>query len=198
MSYERLLKIHKPLFTQYDVAHALGIKLASAAVWCSRYVNKGLLTRVKRGFYIKTETLAQMGQTDLFQIANILQVPSYISLMTALSYYGITTQLQRDFFESISLKRSRTFEAGDITFRYMRISPDLYKGFDKREGSFIALPEKAILDCFYFASMGRYTLDFSSLDLSKVDKQVLSRLSTMYPVKAIRFFERHYAKLRES
>jgi len=198
MSYERILKIHKPLFTHYDVAHALGIKLASAAVWCSRYVAKGLLTRVKRGFYVKTETLAQMGQTDLFQIANILQVPSYISLMTALSYYGITTQLQRDFFESISLKRSKAFKAGNITFRYMTIDPDLYKGFEKREGSFIALPEKAILDCFYFASMGRYALDVSSLDLTKVDEQVLTRLSEMYPLSAIRFFERHYAKFRES
>ena len=102
MSYERLLELNKTCITHHDVAQTLGIKLGSAEVWCSRYVRKGLLTRLKRGLYVKTENLAHMSQTGLFEIANILQVPSYISLMTALSYYGITTQVQRNFLESIS------------------------------------------------------------------------------------------------
>ena len=45
-----------------------------------------------------------------FIIANIYQVPSYISLMTALDYYEITTQMQRDFIESVILKRTVTKE----------------------------------------------------------------------------------------
>lgn len=110
MIYQELLKIQKPFFSLEDVAYALGLQPASAAVLCSRYVKKGLLTRLKRGVYVRTEQLAHLGQMDLFRIANFLQVPSYISLMTALSYYGITTQVQRGFFESISMKRTKTFE----------------------------------------------------------------------------------------
>jgi predicted transcriptional regulator of viral defense system len=198
MSYERLLRIDKPFFSQEDVAHALGIGLSSARVLCSRYVKKGLLTRLKRGLYARTETLAHMGQQDLFQIANFLQVPSYVSLMTALSYYGITTQVQRNFFESISIKRTKTFEAGGFTFRYTKISPRRYGGFEKKRGAFVALPEKAILDCFYLASLGRYALDISSLDLTRINEQRLLELTSLYPLRAIRYFERYYENIRES
>ena len=195
MSYERLLEIDKPFFTQYDVAHALGTKLASAEVLCSRYVKKGLLTRLKRGLYARTETLGHLDQIDLFRIANILQVPSYISLRTALSYYGITTRVQKGFFESISVKRTKTFDVGGLSFHYIKIRPDLYREFIKRGDVFIALPEKAVLDCLYLASLGRYDLDGSSLDLTMVDEGMLADFSVLYPTKARKYFERVYAKI---
>ena len=189
MSYQRLLTINKPFFTQYDVADAIGAKLASAEVLCSRYVKKGLLMRLKRGFYARTETLGHLKQIDLFRIANILQVPSYISLRTALSYYGITTQAQKGFFESISVKRTKTFEVGGLSFHYIKIRPHLYREFVKRDGVFIALPEKAVLDTFYLASLGRYSLDGSSLDLTMVDKGTLAEFSTLYPPKVRKQFK---------
>jgi len=198
MSYERLLKIDKPFFTQYDVAHAIGTKLASAEVLCSRYVKKGLLMRLKRGFYARTETLSHLNQIDLFRIANILQVPSYISLMTALSYYGITTQMQKGFFESISVKRTKTFQIGGLSFHYIKIRPDLYREFIKRNGVFIALPEKAVMDTFYLASLGRYSLDGSSLDLTMVDEGMLAEFSNLYPPKVRKYFEEMYGKINRA
>jgi hypothetical protein len=125
----------------------------------------------------------------------MLQVPSYISLMTALSYYGITTQAQRGFFESISVKRTKTFEVGETPFHYTKIRPDLYRDFVKRDGVFIALPEKAVLDSLYLASIGHYDLDGSFLDLTKVDKEILADFSVMYPPKARNYFEGVYAKI---
>jgi predicted transcriptional regulator of viral defense system len=199
MTYERILKkIRKPFFTLDDVAFALDLKPESAAVFCNRYVKKELLTRLKRGLYTRTETLGNLGQIELFQIANLLQVPSYISLTTALSYYGMTTQVQRNFFESICIKRTKTFDPGRLTFRYIKINPRLYRGFKRDKGVFIALPEKAILDSFYLASLGRYTLDVSSLDLTKLDEQVLAELSSIYPSEAIKHFERRYEKIRRA
>ena len=199
MSYERLLRnMEKPFFTQEDVAIALDLKTGSAAVFCSRYVKKGLLTRLKRGLYARTETLGNLGQIELFRIANFLQVTSYISLMTALSYYGMTTQVQRSFFESISIKRTRTFDLRGLSFRYTKINPKLYGGFKREKGAFIAMPEKAILDSFYLASIGRYALDISSLDLAKLNEQLLIELSSIYPSKTIRYFERHYEEIRRS
>jgi hypothetical protein len=198
MTYERLLRIDKPFFTHYDVAYVLGTKLASAEVLCCRYVKKGLLTRLKRGLYVRTETLTNLGQINLFRIANLLQVPSYISLMTALSYHGITTQAQRGFLESISVKRTRTFWAGNISFHYTKVRPDLFSGFIKRDGIFIALPEKAVLDSFYLASIGHYTLDGSRLDLTNVNEEVLADFYDLYPPKVQRYFERVYAKIKKS
>jgi predicted transcriptional regulator of viral defense system len=189
MSYYQLLKIEKPFFSLDDVAYALGIQPASAAVLCSRYVKKGLLVRLKRGLYARTEQLRNFGQQDLFRLANFLQVPSYISLTTALSYHGLTTQVQRGFFESISLKRTRKFEVGQFTFLYSKISLDLYKGFERVEDVFIALPEKALLDSLYLASLGRYSLDTSALDLTKVNGEVLENLSSLFPSRVRTFME---------
>jgi len=198
MSYERLLTIDKPFFTQYDVAHATGAKLASAEVLCSRYVKKGLLMRLKRGFYAKTETLSNLDQIDLFRIANILQVPSYISLSTALFYHGISNQAQEGFFESISVKRTKTFQIGGLSFHYIKIRPDLYSHFIKRDGVFIALPEKAILDTFYLASLGRYSLDGSCLDFTAANSKTLAEISGLYPPKARKYFEEMYAKINKT
>jgi hypothetical protein len=198
MSYERLLTIDKPFFTQYDVAHAIGTKLASAEVLCSRYVKKGLLMRLKRGFYTRTETLSHLDQIDLFRIANILQVPSYVSLMSALSYYGITNQAHEGFFESISVKRTKTFQVGALCFHYIKLRPDLYIKYIKRNGVFIALPEKAVLDIFYLASLGRYSFDESSLDITMVDRGMLAELSDLYPPKVKKYFEEMYAKINRA
>jgi hypothetical protein len=195
MSYERLLTIDKPFFTQHDVAHAIGAKLASAEVLCSRYVKKGLLIRLKRGFYAKTETLSHLDQIDLYRIANILQVPSYVSLRTALSYYGITPQMQKSFFESISVKRTKTFEFGGLSFHYIKLRPELYSNFIKRDGIFIALPEKAVLDTFYLASLGRYSLDGASLDLTIINNETLAEFSALYPPKVRKYFEELYGKI---
>ena len=198
MSYQKLLKIDKPFFSKEDVAYTLGIEPESAAVLCSRYAKKGLLTRLKRGLYARTETLANLSQTDLFRIANLLQVPSYISLTTALSYHGVTTQVQRDVFESISIKRSKTFIRGPFTFRYVKISPQLYFGFTKERDAFVASAEKAALDSFYLASMGRYPLDVSALNLTKLDDQAVTKLSNSFPQKTIEYFERCYEKATRS
>jgi len=198
MAYAKLLGIDKNFFSNEDVAYTLGIRADSAAVLCSRYVKKGLLTRLKRGLYARTETLASLGQLDLFRLANLMQVPSYISLMTALSYHGVTTQVQRDVFESTSIKRTKTFLRGGYTFRYVKVAPGLYTGFKKERDAFIALAEKAILDCFYLASMGRYPLDISALDFNKLDEQVIAKLSNVFPSKTMRYFERHYENIRRS
>ena len=181
MAYQALFSIDKPYFTTEDVTQTLGISEGSAAVLCGRYVKQGLLVRLKKGLYVRKGNLRNLRQTDLFSIANFLQVPSYVSLTTALAYHGITTQLQRDFIESISIKRTVVFEGEGWHFRYTRIKPEFYGGFTKEEGAFVALPEKALLDALYLASLGRYSLDRSALDLDKLDKNRLLEMARPFP-----------------
>lgn len=195
MAYERLLRINKSFFTHHDVARALDIKLASAEVQCTRYVKKGLLTRLKRGLYARTEMLAHMRELELFRIANILQVPSYVSLMTALAYYGIVAEAPRGLLESISLKRTRAFDTLTASFHYIKIRPDLYRDFEKKDDFFIALPEKAVLDSLYLASMGRYDFNPSALKLGALDKKTLRAFSAPYPPKARKYVERFYEQI---
>jgi predicted transcriptional regulator of viral defense system len=198
MDYRRLFEIEKIPFSHEDVADLLAIKKESAAVLCSRYVKKGLLARLKRDLYVRTEVLAHLGIPDLYRIANLLQVPSYVSLMSSLSHYGISSQVQRGFVESVSIKRTKAFDRGGVVFRYVKISPMLYSGFSKDQGAFIATPEKALLDSIYLASIGRYTPDLASLDLGKLDRKKLAFIASKYPSKTKNFLERMYEKARRS
>ena len=80
------------------MADILGIKPTSAIVLCARYVRKGLFLRLKKDLYVLKEKWHESSSSDYYRISNILQVPSYISLMTALSFYEVNTQVQRGFF----------------------------------------------------------------------------------------------------
>jgi predicted transcriptional regulator of viral defense system len=86
MRYIKLRKLNSRLyFTYEDVADVLGIGSNSAKVLCTRYSKIGLIIRLKKNLYTLKERWEKNSQEDFFKISNILQVPSYISLMTALS-----------------------------------------------------------------------------------------------------------------
>lgn len=183
MKYWDLHKIDKLYFGYEELARALGISPASARVSASRYVRQGLLLRIKRNLYVRRDIWESAGMAEKFKIANMGLVPSYISLATALGYYEITTQVQRDFYESVALKRTKEIYLNKNLFRYAKISKNLYFGFKKENGVFIATPEKAVLDSFYLMSYGRYTLDIASLDPVKLDFEEIKRLSGKFPVQ---------------
>lgn len=173
----------KTFFTLEDVAETFAIQRASARVWCSRHVQSAMLVRLKNGFYttaVKWENLARL---DLFKIANILQVPSYLSLMTALAYYEVTTQAQSSYHESIGLKRSIIFNVREAVFSYVKVQPSYYGDFVKTDGIFIATKEKAFLDAAYLYSFGKYKFDLDSLDLGKLDLEKLQKKLDAYPQK---------------
>lgn len=168
-------------FTAQDVASAYGITLRSAHVLCSRYVKRGTFIRLKKNFYILDRDWEQYGRGQFFQICNFLQVPSYISCMTALGFHGITTQVQRNWYESISKRRSHKIDAPGISFCYHKVQPPYFFGFARQDGFFIAGREKALLDAVYLNSLGLYPLDWSSLTLDILDREKLKDQMTPFP-----------------
>ncbi len=183
MKLKELSKIQKLYFGCEEIARALGISAASARVSASRYVRQNLLIRLKKSVYLLREVWNALGQEDKFLLANLGQTPSYISLMTALDYYNITTQVQRNFFESIAVKRTKEINVNGSIFRYTKINSDLYSGFKKEKGFFIATPEKALIDAFYLMSYGRYALDIPALTKDKLRMDEIERTSRSFPLK---------------
>lgn len=191
MNYSKLQELKGKLyFTAQDMADLLKIKPASAKVLCSRYVKNGLFIRLKKNFYALENSWENASQDYSLKIANILQVPSYISFMTALALYDITTQVQRDFFESASLKRSRKFEIGKKEFNFYKLKKLYYFDFIKKDDIFIATKEKAFVDSVYLYSFGKYKIDFSSLDLDKLDKNKINRIARTFPPKTKKIIKR--------
>ena len=164
-----LSKYDRLILSTQDIANIFSITKESAKVTASRYAKKGLLIRLKKDFYIPESKFDKIKETELFGLANILQTPSYISLTTALSFYNISTQQQRNFIESIALKRTRHVSVKEIDFEYILLKKDLYNGFILKDNFFIAVPEKALADAIYLTALKKYNCDFDAINFKKLD-----------------------------
>jgi len=115
-----------------------------------RWVKKDYIIKIKKGFYIFADKIIHY--LFLYQIANIIYSPSYISLEKALKIYGF---IPEEVFQitSVTTKKANNFETALGNFKYQHIKPGLYWGYKlmKKDGFkiLIAEPEKAILDYLY-------------------------------------------------
>jgi len=178
-------------FSFKTLSNLLGIKESSAKVVVNRLVKRGVLLRLKRDLYVLGKKWAGLGQEEFFSLANMIQVPSYISFSTALGFYEATTQIQQLFFESVSVYRSKKIKAGGVVFNYVKIRKDLFFGFIRRGGVFIATPEKALLDSFYLISLGKYRIDFSSLNPRKFNKDRLKKNAKKFPSSTLKLLKNY-------
>jgi len=141
-----------------------------------RLEKKGVLKRLVSGVYLVADAQA----TD-FEIANICVSPSYVSLESALSYYGILSQFVFSI-TSVTLKKAKKFTFSK-EFEYAQIKPDLFWGFVKDGNFLIARPEKAYLDAIYFQAKGLRKIDFEELDRSSLNKEILKSYSSKMGIK---------------
>lgn len=181
-------------FSVSDLAEILGITRESAMVLATRYTKSGLFIRVKKDFYILSSNWLRYNDDNFMKIANLIQVPSYISFMTALNIYGITTQVLRGYYESVALKRTLNLKINNIVFSYYKIKKDYYFDFIRKGEIFIGTKEKAFLDAVYLFSFGKYRLDFDAIDIRKLELKKLKRLLANYPEKTVKIIK-HKCKI---
>lgn len=159
---------------------------------------KGILTRVKKGFYVfNAEFIGQKYSSEI--VSNLLYGPSYISMETALAIYKLIPERVENF-TSVTSQKNKIFETPIGSFSYQHISENLYplgvtrmKTFDERF-FLIATPEKSLLDYFSFRfsnSTKPQLIDVDQalkedlrLDLDQlkkiIDKKKLISLKTFY------------------
>ena len=109
------------------------------------------LIRLKKGLYVcSPEVTGKMLSTEL--IANHLYAPSYVSMSTALRYYGLIPEAVY-VTQSMTLKHTRSFDTSLGRFEYTGISKQAfsvgltYVSMYKDNYAFlIASPEKALCD----------------------------------------------------
>lgn len=189
MKIFELEKSEKLTLTVDNIARLLGISRESAKVSASRYVKMNRLIRIKRDFYILKNRFKQLRENEIFYLANIIQTPSYISLSTALSYYNISTQQQRNYIECIAQKRTINIIIDKVEFVYTLVKKDLYSGFEFKDGCFIATPEKALFDAFYLTSLKKYNCDFEAIDFKKINRKKIEYYIEKNNDKTKKFWE---------
>jgi len=151
-----------------------------------KLVAEKFLRREKKGVY-----LSAFNSPESFEIANALYTPSYISLESALNYYGMLSQFPY-CVTSVSPKKSKKLLVAGQEFEYVQISHKLYWDFRREGQALIASPEKALLDMIYMASKGLRRIDFEELDYSAINQ---SDFKKMCATVAYRPF---FNKLRET
>lgn len=117
-----------------------------------RAIAKGELVHIKRGLYILAKKY-QRKSPNLFELAQWIYGPSYISFESALSYHGCIPESVYAI-TSACLLNAKKFRTPHGIFTYKRIPyPMLYLGVErvKLENStfFMASPLKAIVDYVY-------------------------------------------------
>jgi predicted transcriptional regulator of viral defense system len=191
MKILNLTGIEKLYFSPVDIAETLGISGNSALVTCCRYVKNGFLIRLKRNSYILRQKWDYITKEELFKIANMLQAPSYVSLSTSLSNDRMANKNHGDFIESISLKRTKSIKIEGVVFNYLKIKQDYYFPSLEQDNCRVASPEKSLLDILYFKYHGKYNIDISSVNLTKLNKKLLAELAASYPGKIRKYFEKY-------
>ena len=134
-----------------------------------RWIRKGYIIRLRQGYYSFPE---YKGKPDFaMYFANRIYRPSYVSLHTALSFYGIIPESVVQITSVTTLKTaSFTNEFGE--YSYKSISKDLMFGYnlkplvDSRTLQ-IAKPEKALLDLLYIYPFYNTEKDFEELRLDE-------------------------------
>ncbi len=108
---------------------------------------KNYILKVSKGLYIFSDV--PLNETMLFQIANKLYRPSYISLETAMAYYQLIPEAVYGV-TSVSTRRTYKFNTELATFSYRTVSPHLFFGYSITPDLIkIATVEKTLLDYFY-------------------------------------------------
>lgn len=136
----------------------------------TRLINKDILKTLVDGKY----QVVSSTPTD-FEIANYIYNPSYISLESALSYYGILSQFSYTI-TSITTKKPNLYEISEKEFKYSKVKSDFFNGYKMVDGFLIATPEKALFDSIYFSLKGVVNIDFKDLDLSSLDIKTLESM----------------------
>lgn len=142
----------------------------------SRWVRAGKIKQLRRGLYTLTPPYQKVSPHP-FLIANAMAPGSYVSMQSALAYYGLIPEYVQVTL-SVTPSRPAQWE-GNFIFRH--IAPHLFFGYqsvDLPEGqkAFIATPEKAVLDLAHLTPNSDNPDFLNELRLQNLERLDLKRL----------------------
>lgn len=164
---QRLNSFPSPFFTAVDFLRLFPSKKNTLYDRLKRLKKNKVIKELRKSNYL----ILGKKYSD-FEIANRLCLPSYISLESALSFYGIITGFPYQI-TSVTPKKTRSVHFEEKEFIFHHIDPALFFGFEKKESFIIADLEKSLFDYLYFCFKGLRNLDLSEFDLSEINKKRL-------------------------
>ncbi|MDO8509919.1 MAG: hypothetical protein Q7S24_02135 [bacterium] len=165
------------VFTPTEFARAFKVSPNTASGFLKRNLKSGLFIKLRNKFYI-----LQDAPPAPYIIANKLYQPSYISLETALSYYGMIPETVYTI-TSITTKTTREFTTPLAAFSYQRVKPKVFLGYTainfKGNTILLAEPAKALADYLHFVDLKLVSLN-ERLLLKKVKRPELVAYAKLF------------------
>ncbi|MDR3268756.1 MAG: hypothetical protein LBT83_06785 [Tannerella sp.] len=117
----------------------------------TRWTKQNLLVKLRNGVYSFPEYLNT--PNSQYFISNRIYRPSYVSLHSALAFYGMIPEAVITT-TAVGTQKKTYFENAFGTFAYQHILPELMFGYEQMpflngQNILLAQPEKAILDLLY-------------------------------------------------
>lgn len=161
--------IKSPIFSVNDLALS-GHNVFDYQI--SLWAKKGHLIRLKNGLYAFSRDREKLRGEG---IAFLLCQPSYLSLETALAWYGFIPEIVYAYI-SITARTTRSFENACGRFIYRHVKSELFWGYVQMKTDhgpyLLAEPEKALLDYFYLnLSRIRSEEDFENIRLNQEEME---------------------------
>lgn len=206
MKFEELLRIveNEPVFeTSFLLAGDVNPEVLQ--VQLPQWVRRGKLIRLRRGLYALAPPYQRV-QPHPFVVANRMVKPSYVSLQSALAYYGLIPETVFAVTSVTTAKPGR-FHTPLGTYLYRRLTTKRFFGYTRHEvapGQFawIATPEKALLDLLYLTPgsdvvgyLQELRLDWRALDFSRLES-LAQRMQSPKLQRAVRRAKRFWERAR--
>lgn len=186
MLFDSLLKLvgDDPIF-ESSLLLAGNVDPKRIRIQLSRWVKAGKIYQIRRGLYSIAPPY-QKRKPHPFVVANHLQKASYVSLQSALAFYGHIPEVV-NITTSVSTGRPERLHTplGIYEFRHIKIGLLFgYRMTDFGEQSaFVATPEKALLDLIYLqpgADAITYLSELRLQNLAQIDKNLLKKQSDKF------------------
>jgi predicted transcriptional regulator of viral defense system len=205
MEFTHLLDIvgNEPVF-ETGLLLAGGVDSNDARRQLSRWTKAGHLYQLRRGLY----TLAppfQKVKPHPFVVANRMVRSSYVSLQSALGYYGLIPDVV-PVTTSVTTGRPNQWQTplGVYTFRH--IKTELFVGYRLvdlvgNQQAFVATPEKALLDLVHLQRGGdsaEYLQELRLQDMERLDLDALQHHAELASSPKLRRAVAHVIELTQA
>jgi predicted transcriptional regulator of viral defense system len=182
MRFEELIEIvgDQPVF-ETDLLMAGDVDPANVQRQLSRWTEAGRVYQVRRGLYALAPPFQRV-KPHPFLVANRLTRPSYVSLQSALAYYGLIPEYV-PVTTSVTTMRPGRWDAPLGRYAFRHVKGDLFWGYrlvdvTPEQHAFVASPEKALLDLIYLepgADSPNYLRELRLQNLDHLDLDELER-----------------------
>jgi len=204
MEFNSLLKIvgNEPVF-EMSLLFAGKTDPANVRLQLARWVTAGRVIRLRRGLYSIAPPYNKT-RPNPFLVANRLQPASYVSLQTALAFYGLIPDTVNRV-TSVTAGRPEELNTPLGVYEFRHIKTGLLFGYRSMDVSgqqaLVALPEKALLDMVYLQSGGEskdYLAELRLQNLDAIDPVRLEQFTGRFGSPKMRTAAKNIIELRDA